>query len=404
MQMTIFSRRQIETTLAALLAAITAIVGIANRASEEVLGPKFLALDKIGRFNQPVHLSQPPGVDSPLFVVERKGTVRAISDGEIAPVPFLDIRPKVKWSGKGGEQGLMSIAFPPDYAASGRFYVSYTDRRNALRIVEFRRSPEDPLRADPKSYRLVLAIPQPTTKHHGGLLLFGPDKYLYIGSGDGGPSGGGDVGQSKRVLLGKLLRIDPKQAGRRPYSVPADNPFVGRAGRDEIFAYGLRNPWRFSFEQSPAGEQITIADVGDQRFEEVNILPLAKARGANFGWSAFEGTVKLDGGTPRGRTVLPVYTYPHGRRCSVIGGFIVRDPRLARRKGPEIVGAYLFGDFCSRRLFAFRPKPDKAGREFSFRFTLPGVTSFGEDRAGRIYVLTYAGPVYRIDPARKEVG
>jgi glucose/arabinose dehydrogenase len=401
---TVFSRRQVETTLAAFLAAITAIVGIANRATEDALGPKFLTLEKIGRFNQPVHLSQPPGVDSPLFVVERKGTVQVIADGERRRTPFLDIRRRVKWTGKGGEQGLLSIAFPPAYTASRVFYVAYTDRSDALRVSEFRRSPTDPLRALPGSERLVLKIPQPTPKHHGGLLLFGPDRQLYIGSGDGGPSGGGDVGQSREVLLAKLLRIDPRKRGRRPYTVPSDNPFVGRPGRDEIFAYGLRNPWRFSFAKSPAGDVITIADVGDAQVEEINILPLAKAKGANFGWSAFEGTARRQGRIASGRTVFPVFTYAHGPRCSVIGGHIVRDPRLTRIKGPELVGAYLYGDFCSRRLFAFRPKPNKAGRERSFRFTLPGVTSFGEDRAGHIYVLTYGGAVYRIDPARKAVG
>ena len=403
--MTIFTRRQIETILAAFLAAVTAMVGIANRSSEEVLGPKFLTLEKVGRFNQPVHLSQPPGVDSPLFVVEREGVVRAISGGAIAPRPFLDIRPRVKSTGKGGEQGLLSIAFPPDYAAAGRFYVAYTDDSDALVISEFRRSPEDPLLADAKSERVLLRIPEPTTKHHGGLLLFGPDKYLYIGSGDGGLVGDpSNDAQNKEILNGKLLRIDPRKRGSRPYTVPKENPFVGRAGRDEIFAYGLRNPWRFSFDQTPAAAVIAIADVGNRSQEEVNILPLPKARGANFGWPAFEGDLRTLGGLKPGRTVLPVYTYTHGRRCSVIGGNVVRDPRLARIKGREIVGAYLFGDFCSKRLFAFRPKPNKVGQERSFRFNLPGVTSFGEDRAGRIYVLTYEGPIYRIDPARKRVG
>jgi len=399
--MTIFSRRQIETILAAMLAAVAAIIGLSNRSAEEVLGPKFLTLEKIGRFNQPVHLAQPPGVDSPLFVVEREGAVRVIDDQTVQQKPFLDLRGPVKHDGKGGEQGLLSIAFPPDYADSGRFYVAYTDHRDGLRVVEYRRSPGNDLRASPKG-RLVLRIPEPTTKHHGGLVVFGPDKELYIGSGDGGPSGGGDVGQSKRVLLGKILRIDPKAAGGRPYTIPRDNPLVGKPGRDEIFAYGLRNPWRFSFDQSPAGDLLTIGDVGDERFEEIDILPLRKARGANFGWSGFEGDAQLKGGVKKGRTVPPVYTYPHSSsRCSVTGGYVVRDPRLSRIRGREIVGRYIYGDFCSRRLFAFRLKPKGVGQERSFRFKLPGVTSFAEDRAGRIYVLTYDGPIYRLDPGRK---
>lgn len=422
---TIFTRRQIETTLAATLAAVTALIGISSADDDERLGPKFLTLEKVGRFEQPVHLSQPPGQDSPLFVVERPGAVRVIANGEIQRRPYLNLRRAVKSSGKGGEQGLLSIAFAPDYAETGLFYVVYTDRRDALRVVEFRRSRADELLADPNSGRLVLRIPQPTTKHHGGLLLFGPDRHLYIGTGDGGPSGDPDgAGQDKRVLLGKLLRIDPEQPEARgvqpskkgkkqerpkpppTYSVPNDNPFVGKPGRDEIFAYGLRNPWRFSFDRG--SDALTIADVGDERYEEINVLPAAKARGANFGWSAFEGPAPLTKTVPRARTVEPVLAYGHNKnKCSVVGGFVVRDPTLARIKGREIVGRYLFADFCGKRMFAFRPRGDKTGRVRSFRFRLVGVTSFGEDRKGRVYILTYGdrdgGFVYRLDAARKPV-
>ncbi len=441
-------RRRLETLIAAALATVTAVIGISERGDAGArLGPKFLTLEKVGRFQQPVHLAQPPGVDSPLFVVERRGTIRVIAGGEVQRKAFLDLRREVKDTGKGGEQGLLSIAFPPGYSDTRAFYVAYTDNRNALRVVEFRTKPKNPLRARRKSARLVLRVPQPTSKHHGGLLLFGPDKHLYIGLGDGGPSTDpGNVAQNRRVLLGKILRIDPERgpvpaakandkqtakakrkagrkqgaeadkgrkgrAGRRrgpakppAYTIPKDNPLVGRPGRDEIYAYGLRNPWRFSFDRGPAGDLIAIGDVGDQDFEEIDILPLKKARGANFGWSAFEGRDRYKKGVRRRDTVAPVYAYPHGNsRCSVIGGYVVRDPRLSRIKGREIVGRYVFGDFCSKRLFAFRPRPGKAGRERSFRFTVPGVTSFGEDRAGRIYVLTYDGPVYRLDPARKRI-
>ncbi len=419
-----FTRRQVETTLAASLAAVTAVIGLGS-ADEEELGPKFLTLEKVGRFDQPVHLTQPPGQDSPLFVVERKGRVRVVTEGERRRPTFLDIRQRVKHTGKGGEQGLLSIAFPPDYNESGLLYVAYTDHRDALRVAEFRRSPSNELRADPGSERPVLRIPQPTTKHHGGLLLFGPDRHLYIGSGDGGPSGDpSGVAQNKSLLLGKLLRIDPRRPDPKPlrqppggkskskpkpqpaYSVPSDNPFVGSAGRDEIWAYGLRNPWRFSFDRG--SDKLTIGDVGDERYEEVNVLPAAKARGANFGWSAFEGSVPLNKGVPRNRTVEPVFEYGHNRnKCSVVGGFVVRDPRLSRVKGREIVGRYLFADFCGKRMFAFRPREDKPGRVRSFRFRLSGITSFGEDRRGRIYILTYGdedgGYVYRLDAARKPV-
>jgi hypothetical protein len=418
--------------LAAILAAAAGVVGISSRDETEGIGPKVLTLHKVGRFHQPVALAQPPGVESPLFIVERPGVVRVIADGMIQAAPFLDLRGKVKHSGKGGEQGTLSIAFPQDYSKTDLFYVSYTDHMDALRVVEYHADPNDPFRADPASARPVLSIPEPTTKHHGGQLLFGPDGYLYIGSGDGGPSGDPRaVAQSKRSLLGKILRIDPKQGeappprpspkkakgkggkGKKrppkplqppPYTIPPDNPFVGRPGRDEIFAYGLRNPWRFSFDR--AEDRLAIGDVGDIRFEEVNVLPTAKALGANFGWSAFEGNAPLKDGVPRDRTVKPTYVYPHGRRCSIVGGYIVRDPRLSRIKGREIVGRYVFGDFCAERIFAFRFLADKIGKERKLHFELPGVTSFGEDRSGRIYVLTYGagrerGFVYRLDATRK---
>ena len=400
--------------LAGLLAAVAAIIGLSDR-GEQPLGPKFLTLEKVGRFREPVHLAQPPGSEL-LFVVEKPGRVLVLKDGKAQKLPYLDLRRAVKDSGKGGEQGLLSIAFPPDYQDSGLSYVAYTDRRNAMRIVEYARRPGDELRADKGSAREILRIPQPTPQHHGGLLVFGPDKYLYIGAGDGGPSGDpANVAQNKRLLLGKLLRIDPStqpvapvrpsKRGVKPpaaYTVPRDNPFVGRPGRDEIYAYGLRNPWRFSFDRATG--TLAIGDVGDARYEEINILPARKARGANFGWSGWEGNYRLKRGiVPRDRTVPPVLAYPHGPGCAVTGGYVVRDPNLSRIAGREIVGRYLFGDFCSGRLFAFRITPKGRGKERSFRFRIPFLTSFAEDRSGRIYMLSQRGPIYRLEPARKRV-
>jgi glucose/arabinose dehydrogenase len=433
------TRRQTETAVAAFIAIVIGIVGIALRETETT-GAKFLKLERLGRFNQPTYLTQPPGMDSPIYVIEKPGVIRRLTADGAARQPFLDIQRRVKDTGKGGEQGLLSAAFSPDYAESGRFYVAYTDNRDALRIVEYTRDDANPGRADPRSDRLLLRIPQPTPKHHGGLLLFGPDGHLYIGSGDGGPSGDpGNVSQNKRTLLGKLLRIDPLPPadGARPpqadgkgrkqkrkgskgrpakapppteYTIPAENPFVGRPGRDEIYSYGLRNPWRFSFDRPTS--TIAIGDVGNERYEEVDYLPLGKARGANFGWNAYEGEAALTGSVPQGRTVPPVLVYAHGRRnCAITGGYVVRDPRLSRIRGRDIIGRYIYGDYCSGRLFAFRPRPDGAGRRRSFRFRVPSLSSFAEDRAGRIYVLQQygqprngkatLGSVYRLDPDRK---
>ncbi len=431
---TIFTRRQIETVLAGLLAAITAVVGLSAR-DEQPLGPKFLTLDRLGHFTEPVYLSQPPGSSNLLFIVEKPGRIVVLKDGVRQKHPFLDLQGKVKDDGKGGEQGLLSIAFAPDYPGSGLAYVAYTDNHDDLRVVEYRHLPGDESRADPRSARLVLKIPEPTTKHHGGLLVFGPDKYLYIGSGDGGPSGDpGNVAQDKRVLLGKILRIDPRtravtpepakprksQQGKRgqgepssAYTVPRDNPYIGKPGRDEIFAYGLRNPWRFSFDRATGN--LTIGDVGQDSFEEVDILPALKARGANFGWSGFEGNYNLKPGlVARKDTVAPVLVYPHGPGCAVTGGYVARDPRLSRIAGREITGRYIFGDYCTGRLFAFRITPSGRGKERSFRFKLPFLSSFGEDRDGRIYLLQQFGPevnghptpgaVYRLEAARKGAG
>jgi glucose/arabinose dehydrogenase len=407
----ILNRRRTETAIAAVLAIAAAAIGISER-DEDRPGRKFLTLDRIGRFDQPVHMAQPPGSDL-LFVVEQPGRVRVVRDGQALKRPFVDLRRAVQDKGHGGEQGMLSMAFAPDYQDSGLAYLSYTDRRGSLRIVEYGHQPGDETRADKDSGRLVMKIGMPSPQHHGGLLAFGPDKYLYIGVGDGGPNGDArSTAQNKRILLGKLLRIDPltrpaligggRRAKDRPteYTVPSDNPYVGRPGRDEIYSYGLRNPWRFSFDR--ARGLIAIGDVGDGRYEEVSILPLRKARGANFGWPGWEGNYEHQpGAIPRGRTIRPALAYPHGPGCAVTGGYVVRDPRLSRIAGREIVGRYLFGDFCTGRVFGFRYAPNGRGKERSFRFRVPALSSFAEDRSGRIYLISQNGPIYRLDPARK---
>jgi hypothetical protein len=412
------TRRRIETFIAALVAIAAATVGIVVQEGR-TLGPKFVTLQRIARLREPVYLTQPPGQDARLYVVQKRGAVRVIANDRLIGRPFLDIHQLVRHNGPGGDPGMAAIAFPPDYARTGVFYVSYNDRQDNLQVAEFRRSADNPLVADPTSRRPILTIPEPTEAHHGGLIVFGPDGYLYLGTGDGGPAGdpAGNA-QNLDLLLGKLLRIDPvppstaatnTAAGQTPYTIPPDNPFVGRHGRDEIWAYGLRNPRRFSFDRPT--KTIAIGDVGNDRYEEINYLPIGRSRGANFGWPAFEGFAAFGGGITRKDTVLPALAYPHHPGCAVTGGYVVRDPRLARIRGREIVGDYMFADYCTGKLYGFRPRLGRrAGKQRSFRFNIRYLSSLGIDNAGQIYVLTERGlergskgSVYRLVPFREEI-
>jgi glucose/arabinose dehydrogenase len=406
---TALSRRRIETFVAALVAIAAATVGIAVQEGR-TLGPKFVTLQRIAQMREPVYLTQPPGQNSQLYVVQKRGAVRIISNDRLLARPFLDIHRLVRHNGPGGDPGMAAIAFPPDYGRTGTFYVSYNDRQDNLQVDEFHRGADNPLVADPSSRRPVLTIPEPTEAHHGGLIVFGPDGYLYLGAGDGGPAGdpAGNA-QNLGLLLGKLLRIDPAPSDGKPYTIPPDNPFVGRPGRDEIWAYGLRNPRRFSFDRPT--RTIAIGDVGNDRYEEIDYLPIAKSRGANFGWPAYEGFAAFRGGIPRSATVFPALAYPHRPGCAVTGGYVVRDRRLARIRGREIVGDYMFADYCTGKLYGFRPRLGRrAGKQRSFRFNIRYLSSLGEDNAGQIYVLTERGldrgskgSVYRLVPFRKEI-
>ncbi|MEZ0293633.1 MAG: sorbosone dehydrogenase family protein, partial [Solirubrobacteraceae bacterium] len=242
-------------------------------------------LRKVADFDAPVYVTSPPGDRARQFVVEQGGRVMVVRDGRKLRTPFLDIRGQVT---AGGEQGMLSIAFPPDYADSGLFYVYFTDNDQNQRIVEYKRASAD--RADPGSARLVLRMPDRESNHNGGLLLFGPDGLMYVGTGDGG--GGGDMhgargnAQNLGSLLGKILRIDPRAGGGRPYQVPGSNPFVGRSGaRGEVYSYGLRNPWRFAFDRRTG--DLSIGDVGQNAYEEIDSVRRGAGRGANFGWRPF---------------------------------------------------------------------------------------------------------------------
>jgi glucose/arabinose dehydrogenase len=354
-----------------------------------------VALKKVGNFEQPVYVTGAPGFPRLLFVVEQQGVVRVMNGGRRAGT-FLDLRSQVSFE---GERGLLSIAFPPDYPQSRRFYAYYTDRQGSIRVDEFKR--RGATRAAPGSQRSVIVIPHPVNaNHNGGQLQFQGD-LLYFGTGDGGS--GGDPpnnAQNLDVLLGKLLRIDPRPSGGKPYSVPASNPFVGKAGRDEIYSYGLRNPFRFSFDTLSAGQpRLAIGDVGQDVFEEVDYLGLGAAAGANFGWDAFEGKGKYAGsesGTPNpGGTVKPIFAYPHSRggSCSITGGYVVRDKSLR-----SLYKRYVYADFCEGQLRSFVPHLKRAGGDRKLGLSVASPSSFGEDDRGHLYVSSLEGPVYRLVP------
>jgi Glucose / Sorbosone dehydrogenase len=399
------TRRRIETLVAALVAVGAGIVGIANREAARELGAKFVTVERLAGLKNPVFLTQPTGTGPQLFVAQAEGKVRVISDDRLRPRPFLNISDQVDARGVRGEPGMASIAFAPDYQRSGVFYVAY-NRRDALIVSRYRRSASDPLLADPGSGQEILRIGEPARVHHGGLLAFGPDGHLWIATGDGGR---GAAAQNVESLRGKVLRIDPTPDG---YGIPADNPYVGTAGRDEIWSDGLRNPRGLSFDRTT--RTIAIADAGEDRYEEINYLPVRRSRGANFGWPAFEAFAPLNGGIARHETVLPTIAYRHRPGCLVAGGYLVRDSHLARIRGREIFGDYVFGDYCTGKLYGFRPRvARRAGKQRSFRLGTRYVNAIGQDNSRRVYLLTLRGAarkdkptlgsVYRLVPHRNAV-
>jgi glucose/arabinose dehydrogenase len=322
-------------------------------------------------------------------VVEKTGRIVVVRDGKPVGKPFLDLRGEVS---TGSEQGLLSVAFAPDYRKSGLLYVYYTNSAGDTRVVEYRRSSSDSLTADPESAREVLAVDQPYPNHNGGQLQFGPDDLLYVGLGDGGSANDPERrGQDLETLLGKILRIDPRQSGARPYTVPASNPFAGRAdARPEIYSYGLRNPWRFSFDA--ATDALAIGDVGQVEFEEVNLVARDKGSGANFGWSAYEGFARFNADQQAADPVPPVLVYGHDSGCSITGGYVVRDRTLT-----TLYGRYLYGDYCAGALRSFAAKPeDRARDDRALGLEVPALSSFGEDGLGHVYATSLEGPVYRL--------
>jgi glucose/arabinose dehydrogenase len=288
-----------------------------------------------------LYLTAPAG-DPRLFIVEQAGRIRIVQNGQLVTTSFLDINAVVR---SGGEQGLLSVAFHPSYATNGYFYVNYTDNNGDTRVERYTVSANANV-ADPGSGKLLLLIEQPYANHNGGLVMFGPDGMLYVGMGDGGGAGDPmDNGQNPGTLLGKLLRIDVDHGD--PYIIPADNPFVGRAGaRGEIWATGMRNPWRFAFDQATG--LLYVADVGQNRWEEIDIVPASRG-GLNYGWNLMEGAdCYADPGCKSDGLVLPALAYGHADGCSITGGFVYRG-----RASPSLVGQYFYSDYCSGWIRSF---------------------------------------------------
>lgn len=349
---------------------------------------KKLRLVKIGTFDSPVYLTAAPADNKRVFVVEQAGRVMVVRKGRKLSRPFLDIRSKVQ---SGGEQGLLGLAFPPGHQTSGLFYVYFTGKDSKQHLVEFKRSSAD--RADPGSARTVFVHNDPEPNHNGGQLQFGPDGLLYIGTGDGG--GGGDRhgsrgnAQNLGSPLGKILRIDPRAGSG--FRIPADNPFAGRSGAlGEIYSYGLRNPWRFSFDRKTG--DLVIGDVGQDAVEEIDFVAKGKGRGANFGWRPYEGTRHPYPSESAPAKIDPVIQHSHSSGwCSITGGYVVRDRKLG-----SLQGRYVYGDYCKGRIYGAKLKPGGASGNADLKLpTVPNLSSFGQDTAGHVYVMSTDGPVYR---------
>ncbi|MGD2051954.1 MAG: PQQ-dependent sugar dehydrogenase [Acidimicrobiia bacterium] len=341
-----------------------------------------LALEEVASgFGQPVFVTAPPD-DPRLFVVDQPGVIWVIDGGD--PTPFLDIRDDVAFN---GEQGLLSVAFHPDYATNGRFYVDFTDIHGDTAIVEFTVS-DDPNRADPDSARLVLSIDQPRANHNGGLVAFGPDGALWIGMGDGG--GAGDPfgnGQSPDTLLGALLRIEVGP-DFESYGIPPGNPGSQNAAwAPEVWATGLRNPWRYAFDDG----LLYVADVGQDRIEEIDVVDAAEP-GLDFGWSLMEGDACYQGDCDPAGLVLPAHTYTHDEGCSITGGSVYRGAAI-----PELAGQYFYADYCGGWIRSLQPGDgDPEVHQWFDPGEVTAPTSFGLDAEGELYVTSAAGTVYRL--------
>lgn len=347
----------------------------------QIPDPAAYTLTRIVSINAPTDIKNAGDGSGRLFVLEQPGRIRIIKDNKLLDAPFLDITDRVGSSGS--EQGLLGLAFHPKFSQNGYFYVNYTDQKGDTHISRFTTSGDS---ADPASEKQLIFVDQPFPNHNGGALAFGPDGFLYIGLGDGGSQGDPyGNGQSTNTLLGKILRIDVNNGD--PYGIPADNPFANGGGSKEIWAYGLRNPWRISFDRST--NDLWIGDVGQSQWEEIDFVPAGTPGGLNFGWNKMEGRHPYKNNNQPILT-MPIVEYPHGAECSVTGGYVYRGAAL-----PTWQGVYFYGDYCSGKIWGLINGPSKRPK-LLFDIGLR-VSTFGVDEAGELYVADYNGAIYRLE-------
>jgi glucose/arabinose dehydrogenase len=383
---------QVETPVQPTEAEVTA----ASPTPDSDQPPAIIAFPDADRFQwapylsgltRPTDLTAPNDASGRIFILEQPGVIRMAQDGEFLPEPFLDIRDLV--GDQANEQGLLGLAFHPEYAENGYFFINYTDNSGDSVVSQWQVS-DNPNRADADSEQILLRVQQPYGNHNGGGVKFGPDGFLYLSFGDGGS--GGDPqnnAQTTSNLLGTLLRIDPDLGGG--YTIPDDNPFLNGDGNPEIWAYGLRNPWRFTFDDLTG--DLFIADVGQNAIEEINYVSAGTPGGLNFGWRYKEGTQPFQGQPPADLVLIdPIYEYTHTDGCSVTGGHVVRAEHL-----PDWYGIYLYGDYCSGRVWGLLPEAEGWQQQLLFS-TGTNISAFGKDEAGNIYLLNHgSGEVLRLE-------
>jgi glucose/arabinose dehydrogenase len=374
--------------LSRLLLTSLCVIGLAacvdNARANTPIAPEGLTLTPVvSGLEQPIFATQAPGDSERLFVLEQIGRIRVVQNGEILADPLLDLTELTR---AGGERGLLGLAFHPDYQENGYFFVNYTDGNGDTQVVRYNASNNI---ADPNSAKAILSVKQPHSNHNGGMIAFGPDGYLYIGMGDGGDGGDPDnYGQNLNSLLGKILRLDINSD--EPYVIPQDNPFVGQENvRPEIWSYGWRNPWRFSFDRDTG--DLWAGDVGQNEIEEISFQAAGQA-GGNYGWRLMEAGQCFN---PRencndGSLVLPVLEYPHSQGASVTGGYRYRGSAI-----PELQGAYIYGDFTNGKIW-LATEQNGSWTANEWQDTEANISSFGEDANGELFVVDYNGTIYRL--------